>query len=786
MDLDGVEKTALQIILEEVIAAGIEEVCVVVRGGSQQAYREAAGELRPACWRSSSSRPPAGLRRGPVPGGGVRRRSALPAPGERPLVHQPAAAALRRAVGRGGRAEECSVSAVQPTRESMLRYYGAVGGAPVAGRPGLYQIERVLEKPTPTQAEQELVVPGLRAGHYLCLFGMHVLTPGVMELLGEAVAEAAVRRRGRPIMLSPALEKLAQRERYLALELDGTRYNIGVKYGMFMAQLALALSGSDREEILARLVELLACTLKRRCETSRHAPMPHDLIDDHHRAAIRRSATARWTASAARPTPAGLARGGRPSWTVSAAAARTCTSGCGRSSSWRHLPLSPAAEAAGASARARIPFEGYVRLLDRRFEEAVDEFLAVQAPARPQRRRSPAPWPPPTMPWASRPWPTRCGGASARSAATSGCSAWGIRPIIRCGSARSCCERAGAGEPFPILAERTPVRMDLSHSGWSDIFFLGMDFPEGARVLNVSVDLGVRGRDPRPRPPIEVYLRVIDQPGAAAGQRRSEVQGRRDHAGRGLRFRQGLPGPAQGGRDRRRASCRRAWRARAEQLADVLARLVGPGLGLEIVSKVNDIPKGSRLAVSTNLLAAIITACMRATGQIESLTGPLSEAERKLVAARAILGEWLGGSGGGWQDSGGIWPGVKMIEGRPAGPGDPEFGVSRGRLLPDHHIYGDAEVSPADAAADLRQLRAGPRRHGPERRPDPGNGHREVPAPLGGRVGGPAGGHRRAAVDRGGPGRGDVREIAARHHAATSSAPSRRSSPGPRTTTPKR
>ena len=31
-------------------------------------------------------------------------------------------------------------------------------------------------------------------------------------------------------------------------------------------------------------------------------------------------------------------------------------------------------------------------------------------------------------------------------------------------------------------------------------------------MLNVSVDLGVRGRDPRPRPPIEVYLRVIDRP----------------------------------------------------------------------------------------------------------------------------------------------------------------------------------------------------------------------------------------------------------------------------------
>ena len=66
---------------------------------------------------------------------------------------------------------------------------------------------------------------------------------------------------------------------------------------------------------------------------------------------------------------------------------------------------------------------------------------------------------------------------------------------------------------FPVLAEATPVRMDLSHSGWSDIFFLGMDFPEGARVLNVSIDLGVRtGATPQPKPPVEAYFRVIDEP----------------------------------------------------------------------------------------------------------------------------------------------------------------------------------------------------------------------------------------------------------------------------------
>ena len=75
---------------------------------------------------------------------------------------------------------------------------------------------------------------------------------------------------------------------------------------------------------------------------------------------------------------------------------------------------------------------------------------------------------------------------------------------------------------------------------------------------------------------------------------------------------------------------------------------------------------------------------MRATGQARNLTGPLDAEEARVVVARAILGEWLGGSGGGWQDSGGVFPGVKIIQGVPAGEADPEWGVSRGRLLPMH------------------------------------------------------------------------------------------------------
>jgi galactokinase/mevalonate kinase-like predicted kinase len=257
---------------------------------------------------------------------------------------------------------------------------------------------------------------------------------------------------------------------------------------------------------------------------------------------------------------------------------------------------------------------------------------------------------------------------------------------------------------FPILRETTPVRMDLTHSGWSDIFFLGMDFPEGARVLNVSIDLSVRDAagapgDAVPQPPVEAYLRVIDQPVLRLVSVDLEATAEitsladvfdfaQDYLGllKAAVIAAGIVPPGMEGAD--------------QPLADLLERLVGRGYGLELVSKVNDIPKGSRLAVSTNLLASLIAVCMRATGQTHSLTGNLTEEERRLVAARAILGEWLGGSGGGWQDSGGVWPGMKLIRGVEAAPGDPEFGISRGCLLPTHHILQRDEVG----AETRRQL----------------------------------------------------------------------------------
>jgi len=253
VDLDGSEKTALKIIIEELVAANVEQIAVVVRHGDDEAYTEAADEYAPML--TFVEQP---MSRGY--GDALFRAAGFV--GDDPFFHLVSdhlyiSGESRRCAQQLvdiATSRDCAVSAVQATRESMLPYYGTVGGRPAKGCRTLYEIETVMEKPTPTEAEQHLLVPGLRAGRYLCLFGMHVLTPTVMSILQQRV-EAS---NGESVLLSPALAALAECEQYLATELHGTRHDIGVKYGLLLTQLALALNGAERDNVLASLVELLA------------------------------------------------------------------------------------------------------------------------------------------------------------------------------------------------------------------------------------------------------------------------------------------------------------------------------------------------------------------------------------------------------------------------------------------------------------------------------------------------------------------------------------------------
>lgn len=259
VDQDGNQKCALSVIINEAVSAGVQEIAIVVYPGDENAYRAAID--------SQSARlhfieQPEQL------GYGYAVYCARSFTGDEPFLHlvsdhlyistdigSPSHKTCAQQLIEIAEAQSCAVSAVEATRENMLPYYGTVGGRRVTGQSRLYTIENVMEKPTPTAAEQHLIVPGLRAGYYLSFFGMHVLTPAIIAILAEHVASSAGKQ---TVQLSPALAQLATEERYLALEMKGRRYDIGVRYGLLIAQLALALSGRDRDEVLTHLIELLA------------------------------------------------------------------------------------------------------------------------------------------------------------------------------------------------------------------------------------------------------------------------------------------------------------------------------------------------------------------------------------------------------------------------------------------------------------------------------------------------------------------------------------------------
>ena len=258
-----------------------------------------------------------------------------------------------------------------------------------------------------------------------------------------------------------------------------------------------------------------------------------------------------------------------------------------------------------------------------------------------------------------------------------------------------------------------------------------MDFPEGARVLNVSIDLGVHGRDAAPRPPVEAYLRVIDEPvlrlvsvdlGATADiTSLAEVfDFAKDYLGllKAAVIAAGIVPPGIEGS--------------GQSLADLLARMVGPGRGLELVSNVNDIPKGSRLAVSTNLLAALI-ARLHARHRPGRVARPAScrRTSAGWSLARAHPGRMAGRLrrrlagfrrrlAGHEADRRACWP-ARAI---------PSSASAAAACCRSHRILDADEVSPETRQQAAGQPGAGARRHGAERRPDPGDGHREVPAAL--------------------------------------------------------
>ena len=138
-----------------------------------------------------------------------------------------------------------SVLGVQPVPRSQVSRYGIV--EPREVKPNVWQAVGLVEKPSVERAPSRLAV-----------LGRYVLTPAVFEILAHTAPGA-----GQEIQLTDAIGELARREKVYAYQFEGRRYDIGDKEGFLEATVEQALKRPEiREEFMTYLVHTIGPLLR--------------------------------------------------------------------------------------------------------------------------------------------------------------------------------------------------------------------------------------------------------------------------------------------------------------------------------------------------------------------------------------------------------------------------------------------------------------------------------------------------------------------------------------------
>lgn len=284
VDRDGLTKTVIQIIGEEAIRAGVEEICLVTQPGDEPLYVDyfqgmteetfAAFEDKPWAIEAAEHLADFGRRlhfvsQDAPEGYGHAVYQAKDFVGDEPFLHLLGdhvyiAAAERccaqQLIDLYSTSGADAMSAVQPTPEKLLHLFGTMRGSPAGETPGVWSVDAIEEKPTPEYARAHLRSPGLQTGRYLCHFGMHVFPPAIFEALGHHIDNDI--RIGGEIQLTNAQEfmrtDLLGSGGYGACEIEGRRFDTGIPYGLMETQIGLALAGTHRGEIVESIALLLA------------------------------------------------------------------------------------------------------------------------------------------------------------------------------------------------------------------------------------------------------------------------------------------------------------------------------------------------------------------------------------------------------------------------------------------------------------------------------------------------------------------------------------------------
>ena len=285
VDRDGLTKPVIQIIGEEAIDSGIEEICIITQPGEEKHYRdyfqrmsdEEAKQFRGKDWAILESEKLGAFgerlhfaEQDAPEGFGHAVYQAKKFVGDEPFLlllgdHVYISDIKDRCARQLVKVFEQymldAVTGVQPTIERQLHLFGTIRGAPVDANKGIYRAELIIEKPAIEVAREKLATPGLPAGNYLAHFGMHVFSPRIFDSL-EYLIKNNVREKGE-IQLTAAQEHLRQQtSKYWAVVTQGQRYDTGIPYGLMETQLALALNGVHRTEICEAIARILATQVR--------------------------------------------------------------------------------------------------------------------------------------------------------------------------------------------------------------------------------------------------------------------------------------------------------------------------------------------------------------------------------------------------------------------------------------------------------------------------------------------------------------------------------------------
>lgn len=248
--LDGLARALIHYHLIELVAAGIQQICIIVQPGDDRAIRDyLAGpdaeylkrlEKYPQLhaeatkMRELAGRVSFAIQREQEGYGHAVYQSKYFAADEpillclgdhlfRGLPTSPFVELTELAMVSGGK----SVSAVNRIGPGELKGFGTIAGKRRADNPRLIDVSLIIEKPKPEVAKERLRVDDLPKDVYLGWFGMHLLAPSIYTILEEMIHDDI--RDGGEFQLTRAQEIQRQREGYLALEMIGAqRFDFGI------------------------------------------------------------------------------------------------------------------------------------------------------------------------------------------------------------------------------------------------------------------------------------------------------------------------------------------------------------------------------------------------------------------------------------------------------------------------------------------------------------------------------------------------------------------------------